>query len=208
MRQAAAALHAPGLPLLLMALRATRAAGQNDWGGVSPNPDPGQVRLIRERDPAAWEAFFAAEMPAIYRYMLSRLGEPGEAEDAASEVFEAAWDHAPKLQDHGLPARAWLFGIARHIAGTHRRRFLRRAPILALDAFDGSSGDPALAPELLDLATAVATLERGHAEVITLRFVHGLSLQETAATLETSIDAIKGRQARALVELRRRLEER
>jgi RNA polymerase sigma-70 factor (ECF subfamily) len=198
----------PRLHVLLMAVQSRQPAREVEWPGSSPDSDPGQIRRLKGRDPQAWEAFFSAEMPVIYRYMLSRLGEPSEAEDAASEVFEEAWDHAPKLEDHGLPARAWLFGIARHVVGTRRRRFLRRPSMLALDALDGSTGDPALSPELLDLARAIATLDSNHAEVITLRFVHGLSLQETASTLETSIDAVKGRQARALVELRRQLHDR
>lgn len=57
-------------------------------------------------------------------------------------------------------------------------------------------------PERLDLARAIGNLERAHAEVITLRFLHGLSLAEAAAALSTTVDAIKGRQARALAALR------
>ena len=54
----------------------------------------------------------------------------------------------------------------------------------------------------MDLARAIARLDPAHSEVITLRFVHGLSLQETASALDVTVDAIKGRQARALAALR------
>ena len=168
--------------------------------------EPGEPSLIQRRDPDAWHILFEREMPAIYRYTLSRLGNPGEAEDATSQVFEEAWKHADSFHDVGLPARAWLFGIARHIVGTHRRRWAGRPPQVALEAFDGSASDPALDPQLIDLARSIARLDRNHAEVISLRFIHGLSLQEAAAVLGTSVDGVKGRQARALAELRRWLE--
>jgi RNA polymerase sigma-70 factor (ECF subfamily) len=161
--------------------------------------------MLRRRDPGAWRALFEREMPAIYQYTASRLGSPTEAEDATSEVFEAAWEHAHTFADQGLPARAWLFGIARNVINTHRRKWVQRPPALALDAFDGGEADPALDPALIDLAHAVGSLEQGNVEVITLRFLHGLSLQETSDVLGITVDAVKGRQARALIEMRKTL---
>jgi len=54
----------------------------------------------------------------------------------------------------------------------------------------------------MDLAHSIAKLERSYAEVISLRFINCLSLQETASVLGVSVDAVKARQARALVRLR------
>jgi RNA polymerase sigma-70 factor (ECF subfamily) len=90
--------------------------------------------------------------------------------------------------------------------GTHRRKLFRRPPILAIEAFDGSGGDPAAGSWALDLIRAIRELPRSQGEVIALRFVHGLSLEETAAALGTSIDSVKGKQARALETLRKRLD--
>jgi RNA polymerase sigma-70 factor (ECF subfamily) len=171
-------------------------------------PTATQVRAIRGREPGAWHELFDREMPAIYRYALSRLGDAGRAEDATSEVFEQAWRHAETFENRGLPVRAWLFGIARNVVGSHRRSWFRRAPHLAIEAFDGAGYDAALRPERLDLARAVAALEPAHAEVISLRFVHGLSLQEAAEVIGATVDAVKGRQARALAALRERMLER
>lgn len=170
-----------------------------------PAAPPG-IESIRSREPEAWNQLFAAEMPAIYRYALSRLGRHGAAEDATSDVFEQAWRNATTLEDRGVPVRAWLFGIARHVVGEHRRSFFKRPPQLALEAFDSAAADPNLDPEQIDLARAVAGLPAAHAEVINLRFIQGLSLQETAEVLGTSVDGVKGRQARALAALRDRLQ--
>jgi len=166
-----------------------------------PDAQPA-VRLIREKNPEAWRAFFEQEMPAIYRYAYARLGDPGRAEDATADVFEQAWKSAGALEDLGHPPRAWLFGIARNVVNSHRRWLFRRAPEVSIEAFDGGGDDAALAPEKLDLVRAIAALDRPHAEVITLRFLHGLSLAETAVAIGASVDAVKGRQARALMALR------
>lgn len=180
------------------------------FGEVATRPriDPGLPfpERLRQRDPGAWNELFTREMPAIYRYARSRLADPHDAEDATSHVFEEAWEHASAFEDQGLPPRAWLFGIARNIVGTHRRRWLRRPPMLDLEAYDQPVHDRALSPDEMDLASAIARLDHGHAEVITMRFVHGLSLQETAEALGTSVDGIKGRQARALGALKKLLE--
>lgn len=177
----------------------------------SSGPPAGAVEApsaasLRDRDPWAWRALFEREMPAIFRYARLRLGDAGRAEDATAEVFEHAWRSAETFEDRGLPARAWLFGIARNVVGSHRRWLFRQPPHVTLEPFDQTGPDPGLSPERLDLARAIGELERAHAEVITLRFVHDLSLEETAATLGVTVDAVKGRQARALVALRTRLE--
>lgn len=160
---------------------------------------------LRDRDPWAWHALFEREMPAIFRYARLRLGDPGRAEDATAEVFEQAWRSAETFEDRGLPARAWLFGIARNVVASHRRWLFRQPPQVALEAFDGTTTEPGLSSECLDLARAISRLEPAHAEVITLRFIHDLSLEETAGTLGISTDAVKGRQARALQALRAQL---
>jgi len=199
---------APALPWRVAGFAAALYRAEPSPPPLGEAPSSGQVRVIRERDPGAWHELFNREMPAIYRYALSRLGDAGRAEDATSEVFEQAWRHAGTFEDRGLPVRAWLFGIARNVVGSHRRSWFRRAPHLAIEAFDGAGDDAGLSPERLDLARAVAALEPAHAEVISLRFVHGLSLQEAADVIGATVDAVKGRQARALAALRERLIER
>jgi RNA polymerase sigma factor (sigma-70 family) len=79
--------------------------------------------------------------------------------------------------------------------------------VLALEAFDAPDERMAMDAETLDLARAIQGLDRVQAEVVSLRFIFGLSLQETAAVLGTSVDGVKGRQARALKALRDALTE-
>lgn len=165
-----------------------------------------EIARLRRRDEASWNELFAREMPAIYRYAMARLGDAGDAEDAAAQVFEEAWKSAPGIEDRGLPARAWLFGIARNVVNRRRTRLFRKPPALQLELFDGAHDEVRLSAELADLAVALRALPPNHAEVVALRFIHGLSLEECAAVLKTSVDGVKGRQARALATLRERLD--
>jgi RNA polymerase sigma-70 factor (ECF subfamily) len=171
----------------------------------SPPPAPDALEpatgRLNQRDPGSWHALFDAEMPAIYRYTRARVADHETAEDLTGEVFEEAWKHAGSYVDRGLPPRAWLFGIARNVVASHRRRWFRRPPHLSLEAFDGPANE-GLSPEMTDLAGAMQKLPGNQAEVVALRFVHGLSLEETAEAMNASIDSVKARQARALARLR------
>jgi RNA polymerase sigma-70 factor (ECF subfamily) len=160
----------------------------------------GEAELLRRQDPDTWRALFLTEMPAVYRYVASRTRTAAEAEDLTSDVFEAAWKGAHGYQDRGLPPRAWLFGIARNLVNSHRRALFRKPPELEL----GPETSPGASDEMerVELADAIKRLSRSHAEVIALRFVHQLTLDETAAVLSTTVNAVKGRQARALQALR------
>ncbi len=194
----AGSLHA-GLGRLWLAVTVAGAplAGEPGQAGR------GVIHRLQQREPEEWGRLFEEQMPAIYRYALARLGNHAEAEDAASAVFAQAYESADRLEDRGLPPRAWLFGVARHVVGTRRRQLVRQPAQLDLRAFEETDGATfRLDSDLLDLAHAVQGLSRRHAEVVMLRFVHGLSLQETAEVLRISVDGVKGRQARALSELR------
>ncbi len=199
----AAARSTSGAPDLLgVQVSGLWQAVARTMAGEEPAAPSGSVEAINRRDPESWRALFVAEMPAIYRYALARVGDPSDAEDLTSQVFEEAWRSASSLEDRGVPVRGWLFGIARNVVGSHRRRLFRRPPELNIEAYEGSSEDPALAPEAMDLANAIGRLPRSQAEVITLRFLHGLSLREAAEALNTTVDGVKGRQARALASLK------
>lgn len=186
-----------GWPSLWQLLSAAEGDDQ-----FKPPPRFGSIEALNQRDPDSWKALFDDEMPAIYKYALSRIGNATEAEDLTSHVFEEAWKNSSTLEDRGIPARGWLFGIARNVVGSHRRKLFRRPPALAIEGYDSPTEEQGIAPELMDVARAIAQLPKSQAEVITFRFIHGLSLQETAQALATTVDSVKGRQARALASLK------
>lgn len=69
-------------------------------------------------------ALFDVEYPALCRYFQTRLrDDQAVADDLASETMARAW--AKRATYHarpGIPARCWLFSIARNLLIDHRRR--------------------------------------------------------------------------------------
>lgn len=190
---------APSLTLLLSVI----AGKDTDLG--TRDYTLSHIEELRQRQPGAWRRLFEMEGDAVYRYVYGRVGSHADAEDLVATVFEEAWKHADTLRDQGLPARAWLFGIARHVVGTHHRRLYRKAPTISLDAFTDVAARIESTDVAMDLVTAMGKLKPQLAEVVAMRFIHGLSLKEAAVALNTTVDAVKRRQARGIEELRAHL---
>lgn len=154
----------------------------------------------------------------MLRY-LTRLTKNGaEAEDLLQETFVDAFTHADAWRGEGS-RRAWLLAIARHRV-FHARRSKLAASQVAMDEVSGE-GKPLEAlgveagwgrpidPETLTaqleersvMERALAGLEAGSREVLTLRELEGLSGDETAEVLGLSLAAMKSRLHRARLEL-------
>jgi RNA polymerase sigma-70 factor (ECF subfamily) len=116
----------------------------------------------------------------------------------------------PRYEERGLPFGAWLFRIARARLIDHWRRQGRR-PLVALE--DTETGpqlsqdipeDEIAVSEMIQRALRVLTEEQR--EVVVLRFLVGMSLEEVARAMGKSVGAVKALQHRALSALARYLE--
>lgn len=147
---------------------------------------------------------------AVFRYLWARLGERARAEDLTGEVFMRMLTALPNYRATA-PFRAWLYRIAHNLLIDHYRKHgqTQRVPLETAEA------QPVPEADVLNLAERQITLSRLQAalnqldetqrEVVTLRFLAGLSLQETAAALEKTEAAIKALQHRGLAALRQAL---
>lgn len=154
------------------------------------------------------EAFDSYYEP-LYRYAYVHLRDRETAEDIAAQVFHRLLDaiHA------GRPPtmlRAWLYQVARNLIADHarRQRFRNHAP---LDDSLHLPGDvEGLAAHAIDSARVSAALTRLHPrqrEVVILRYLQELSIEDTAAVLKISPGAVKQLQHRGLNHLRRILDD-
>ena len=154
---------------------------------------------------------YEAHQAAIFRYLWFRLGEREIAEDLTGDVFVRMLEALPRYRPSATPFRAWLYRIARNLAIDHGRR-AGHAPPVALEEV-AASHDPADDPahqvdprlSLEALRAALAGLEAGQREVVTLRFLAGLSLRETAAVVNKTEAAVKAMQHRGLTALNQAL---
>jgi RNA polymerase sigma-70 factor (ECF subfamily) len=166
------------------------------------------VRLAQAGDPTALGALYDQHYAPIYRYLRARLGDQHAVEDLTGEVFQRMLSALPGYRAQGLPFRAWLFRIAHNLLVDYYRRAGSRVVVAWDDAPQQADllADPATQIEqtltLEETYRALAALDDHQREVVTLRFLGGLSLHETALALGKSEDAIKALQRRGLAVLR------
>jgi RNA polymerase sigma-70 factor (ECF subfamily) len=161
-------------------------------------------------DPDALEAFYREHVDALQRFIARRVSTPEAAADLTADVFLAAIVAAPSYDPSCGPARAWLFGIARHrIADSYRtaaRESRATAAVVGSELIDAD--DLARIHERLDAEAAardlyqrLASIPEPERAVLELVALDELSVAEAAAALEITTVAARVRLHRA----RRRL---
>jgi RNA polymerase sigma-70 factor, ECF subfamily len=128
-----------------------------------------------------------------------------DAEDALQEALIRAWRSQHQFEGRGS-LLSWLYRIATNASLDQMRR-RAEVPVAATEPTDGIGPDDQLERlESLDrVMAAVARLTRGQQEAFVLRDVFGLSAQETADVLETSLASVNSSLQRARASLRQRL---
>jgi RNA polymerase sigma-70 factor, ECF subfamily len=154
-------------------------------------------------DPDAFAALYDFYVEQIYRFVLFRVGDEQTAEDLTSQVFLKAWDNLSSYQIRGLLFRAWLFRIARNSVIDYYRTYKETIPLEpnALTKPDpaaevGDQVEQQLQAE--ELRLALQQLTEDQRQVLTLRFIEGLSTEEVASVLGKRQGAIRALQMRGL----------
>ena len=155
-------------------------------------------------------ALYDQHHDSIFRYLWLRVADRALAEDLTGDVFLRMLDALPRYQAQGIPFRAWLYRIAHNLMVDYFRKVNQRTPLALNAADDQHAGDDPEATieqtlRIERVQAALAKLEESQCEVVTLRFLLGLSLQETALVVGKSEAAIKSLQHRGLDALRRAL---
>jgi RNA polymerase sigma-70 factor (ECF subfamily) len=180
---------------------------------VLDSSDADLVKSAQGGDVSAVGELYDRHHESIFRYVLVRVQDRALAEDLTGEVFARMVGSLPGYHLRGIPFRAWLYRIAHSRVVDHYRRQKRR-PSVPLDYAQGLSdpeGNPALTVDLKltleRVQRALSGLEPSQRDVVVLRFLLGLSLQEVAQTLGKTVAAVKSLQHRGLVALRVVLEQ-
>jgi RNA polymerase sigma-70 factor, ECF subfamily len=168
------------------------------------------VRFDRElaaaKTGAEWAivALYREFQPSLLRFL--RAQSPANAEDLASETWLQAASGLHRFRGDESAFRRWLFTIARRRLIDFRRREQRRRVVLALgpvDAYD--SVDPetqALRTGDTEAALAlIGKLPPDQAEVVLLRVVGELEVEEVAKILGKKPGTVRVLQHRALKRL-------
>lgn len=144
----------------------------------------------------------------MFRYVWSRVRERPLAEDLTGELFTRMVTHLDSYQDQNVPFRAWLYRIARNLIADYYRKEGSRNMVSLKAAADVPAGgqSPVTVVEhkltMAGVENALANIDPVQCEVVVLRFIVGLPLQEVAHTMDKSVAAVKSLQHRGLKSLR------
>ena len=150
-------------------------------------------------------AFCAAQFPRLVRGLTFYVGSQPLAEELAQEALLRACDRWEHVRDLDAPG-AWCRRVAMNLATSQlRRRQLERRTRRRLATADHYD-DPDTAAALV-VREAVADLPVRQRTAVVLRFVHDLSVRDTADEMGLSDNAVKSLTKRATATLREQLGE-
>jgi RNA polymerase sigma-70 factor (ECF subfamily) len=151
----------------------------------------------------------------VFRFIYFRVGNRPLAEDLTSDTFLRALTRLSSFTWQGRDLGAWLVTIARNLVADHFKSGRYRLEVTTgeLPGADRADRAPEGSPEAavvqhitnMALLGAVKRLNPEQQECIVLRFLHGLSVAETARAMGKNEGAIKALQYRAIRALARLL---
>ncbi|MFI8102126.1 ECF subfamily RNA polymerase sigma factor, BldN family [Streptomyces sp. NPDC086023] len=147
----------------------------------------------------------------VYRYIYYRVGGKATAEDLTSETFLRALRRISTFTWQGRDFGAWLVTIARNLVADHFKSSRFRLEVTTGEMLDANEVERSPEDSVLEslsnaaLLEAVRKLNPQQQECVTLRFLQGLSVAETARVMGKNEGAIKTLQYRAVRTLARLL---
>lgn len=156
----------------------------------------------------AWRALYKDLSPAVLGYL--RLRGVAEPEDLTGEVFVQVVRGLAGFSGDEKQFRSWVFVVAHHrILDERRLRTRRPAEPAGLETLESSGATGNVEDEAIDklalaeLRSVLDTLSGDQRDVLLLRIVGGLTLEETAAATGKRVGAVKALQRRGIAAIRR-----
>lgn len=169
-------------------------------GTVGQPTDDGLVRRVMLGDEAALGVLYRRYVDAIYRFILAQVREREDAEDLTAETFARMIQGLAGFRREAS-FKNWLYQIARNAIRNHRRAAgYRRTVALTPHLLDSEAGHepPAVVEDDASVVALLQPLPPRYRQVLELRFLVGLSIEETAARMEITVANAKVLQHRAL----------
>jgi RNA polymerase sigma-70 factor (ECF subfamily) len=178
--------------------------------------DVAWMDAVKQGDMDAFERLVETHQAKIIGTAAKMLGDAGDAEDIAQQVFVRVWNSADRYEPTAR-FTTWLFKITRNLTFNELRR-RKRHPVSSLESELGSRvlqlQDPQskLASAVLieqEVQTAIQAAIDGLPEVqrmaVVLRRYQDVSYEEIGKILDLSVPAVKSVLFRARTQLRERL---
>lgn len=169
------------------------------------------VREALQGDQEAFATLYDSYLESIYRFIYIRVEDRQTAEDITSTVFMKAWENLSSYQPRGVPFRAWLFRIARNSVIDHYRTRKQAAPLESVINIIENESQPLSEKinnrmETDEVLKYMRQLTEDQRNVLSLKFIQGLSTKEIASVLHKRQGAVRALQMRGLQTLARLME--
>jgi RNA polymerase sigma-70 factor, ECF subfamily len=170
--------------------------------------DDALIRRAQALDPGALAELYDRHFDGIYRYLFTRLRHQADAEDLTEQVFLKMVDSIQRYRPRGVAFSSWLYRIAHNLLVDRYRRAGRDAVELSSQLQDDRPhADPATMAQHSEdrrrLTEAIQRLTPEQQQVITMRFIDNLEVEEIARLTRRRPGAIHSMQHRALASLYR-----
>ncbi|MFB7497039.1 ECF subfamily RNA polymerase sigma factor, BldN family [Streptomyces sp. NPDC056161] len=195
--------------------RRGRTAGAATARRPAADSDSARMMDLVERAQAgeadAFGRLYDQYSDTVYRYIYYRVGGKATAEDLTSETFLRALRRIGTFTWQGRDFGAWLVTIARNLVADHFKSSRFRLEVTTGEMLDANEVERSPEDSVLEslsnaaLLDAVRRLNPQQQECVTLRFLQGLSVAETARVMGKNEGAIKTLQYRAVRTLARLL---
>jgi RNA polymerase sigma-70 factor, ECF subfamily len=157
-------------------------------------------------DAAAFGDLYERHLDAIYHYVFYRVNGRHEAEDLTENIFLRAWQALDSHPPREIPFRLWLYRIAHNVVvdyyRTRQEQIGLEAAAHLADPVEGPEATVVRQERATALKQALKQLTEDHQQVLTCRFIVGLSHAETAVVMTRNEEAVRALQYRAINALR------
>jgi len=169
------------------------------------------IRQYLKGDEQSLEILIKKYLKPIYSFVYKNIGDTVAAEDVTQEIFIKIWKNLKKF-DQKKEFTPWLFQIAKNTSID----YLRKRKTIPFSKFENEKGQNVLtenlsdkSPNLLEilndettLTMVMQTLSPKDQKIIKLRHSDGLSFKEIANITQESINTIKSRYRRIIINLK------
>lgn len=178
------------------------------------------IARLKDGDQAAFRSIVEAWQDMVYNTVLGVVQQPEEAEDVTQEVFIQVFESIGQFKGDSKLS-TWLYRIAVTKSLDHLRKKKRKKRFAFLQSLFGVNEEevrqdpdfqhPGVALENKEKAAvlfkAIDKLPENQKAAFTLHKLEGLSYQEVAEVLETTVSSVESLMHRAKGNLRKQLED-
>jgi len=173
------------------------------------------LKRCQNGDELAWEVLVRQHQGRICSIAYGYVGEQDEAMDLAQEIFVRVFKSLDTCTD-AEKFQSWLIRISRNACIDHLRRRKTRPPLQDIPAEDMvalASEGPTPQDEWIKSSrqklvhSALQHLSEINREIIVLKDIQGLPLEEISGMLDLPLGTVKSRSSRARIELARTITE-